>query len=293
MCSPIIGVTESVSERQEGLYRLLSVTNRIPHELERSERPRHEVDRIQKRYPCHGQQAANARPDSEHDRDSHYDCQARNEEPPGNELRYCEQGEKRHQSHRHQVQQRDRQPDSRLRSHALYGQQIDRAESTPALLAEEGRQIAGCAEMIYECLIAANDLRVFVESVSQVEVLTCLQFFVESAYLLEQLIALKGVVAKQSQAEVEKAAAEILGESIESIACVIPDYGRCNRRIQPATQIGAYWDVRTKAHLRGINKKSPKLFDVFIYFGPGWRIIQTGKIDSPILFDLNILTSCD
>jgi hypothetical protein len=37
------------------------------------------------------------------------------------------------------------------------------------------------------------------------------------AYLLEQLIALKGVVAKQSQAEVEKAAAEILGESIESL----------------------------------------------------------------------------
>ena len=36
------------------------------------------------------------------------------------------------------------------------------------------------------------------------------------AYLLEQLIALKGIVAKQSQIEVEKEAAEILGESIES-----------------------------------------------------------------------------
>ncbi len=36
------------------------------------------------------------------------------------------------------------------------------------------------------------------------------------AYLLEQLIALKGAVAKESQAEAEKAAAEILGESIES-----------------------------------------------------------------------------
>jgi hypothetical protein len=37
------------------------------------------------------------------------------------------------------------------------------------------------------------------------------------SYLLEQLIALKGLVAKQSQAETEKAAAEILGESIESL----------------------------------------------------------------------------
>lgn len=37
------------------------------------------------------------------------------------------------------------------------------------------------------------------------------------AFLLEQLIALKGVIAKQSQAEAEKAAAEILGESIESL----------------------------------------------------------------------------
>jgi len=36
-------------------------------------------------------------------------------------------------------------------------------------------------------------------------------------YLLEQLIALKGVVAKESQAEAEKAAAEILGERIESL----------------------------------------------------------------------------
>jgi len=34
---------------------------------------------------------------------------------------------------------------------------------------------------------------------------------------LEQLIALKGVIAKQSQAEEEKAAAEILGQSIESL----------------------------------------------------------------------------
>jgi len=37
------------------------------------------------------------------------------------------------------------------------------------------------------------------------------------AFLLEQLIALKGVIAKQSQAEEEKEAAEILGESIESL----------------------------------------------------------------------------
>jgi hypothetical protein len=37
------------------------------------------------------------------------------------------------------------------------------------------------------------------------------------AFLLEQLIALKGVIAKQSQAEEEKAAAEILGESTESL----------------------------------------------------------------------------
>ncbi len=37
------------------------------------------------------------------------------------------------------------------------------------------------------------------------------------SYLLEQLIALKGVFAKQSQAEAEKAAAEILGESTESL----------------------------------------------------------------------------
>lgn len=36
------------------------------------------------------------------------------------------------------------------------------------------------------------------------------------AYLLEQLISLKGVVAKESQIEAEKAAAEILGESTES-----------------------------------------------------------------------------
>jgi hypothetical protein len=36
------------------------------------------------------------------------------------------------------------------------------------------------------------------------------------AYLLEQLMALKGVVAKESQSEAEKAAAEILGESIET-----------------------------------------------------------------------------
>ena len=39
----------------------------------------------------------------------------------------------------------------------------------------------------------------------------------QQAFLLEQLIALKGVIAKQSQAEAEKAAAEILGESIESL----------------------------------------------------------------------------
>jgi len=39
----------------------------------------------------------------------------------------------------------------------------------------------------------------------------------QQAFLLEQLIALKGVIAKQSQAEEEKAAAEILGESIESL----------------------------------------------------------------------------
>jgi len=37
------------------------------------------------------------------------------------------------------------------------------------------------------------------------------------AFLLEQLIALKGVIAKQSQAEEEKAAAEVLGESTESL----------------------------------------------------------------------------
>jgi hypothetical protein len=36
-------------------------------------------------------------------------------------------------------------------------------------------------------------------------------------YLLEQLIALKGVVAKQSQTEAEKEAAELLGERIESL----------------------------------------------------------------------------
>ena len=39
----------------------------------------------------------------------------------------------------------------------------------------------------------------------------------QQAFLLEQLIALKGVIAKESQAEAEKAAAEILGESIESL----------------------------------------------------------------------------
>ena len=39
----------------------------------------------------------------------------------------------------------------------------------------------------------------------------------QQAFLLEQLIALKGVIAKQSQAEEEKAAAEILGQSIESL----------------------------------------------------------------------------
>jgi len=39
----------------------------------------------------------------------------------------------------------------------------------------------------------------------------------QQAFLLEQLIALKGVIAKQSQAEEEKAAAEILGESTESL----------------------------------------------------------------------------
>jgi len=39
----------------------------------------------------------------------------------------------------------------------------------------------------------------------------------QQAFLLEQLIALKGVIAKQSQAEAEKAAAEILGDSIESL----------------------------------------------------------------------------
>ncbi len=39
----------------------------------------------------------------------------------------------------------------------------------------------------------------------------------QQAFLLEQLISLKGVIAKQSQAEAEKAAAEILGESIESL----------------------------------------------------------------------------
>ncbi len=39
----------------------------------------------------------------------------------------------------------------------------------------------------------------------------------QQAFLLEQLIALKGVIAKQSQAEAEKAAAEILGESMESL----------------------------------------------------------------------------
>ncbi|MCH7556919.1 MAG: hypothetical protein IIB56_05610 [Planctomycetes bacterium] len=39
----------------------------------------------------------------------------------------------------------------------------------------------------------------------------------QQAFLLEQLISLKGVIAKQSQAEEEKAAAEILGESIESL----------------------------------------------------------------------------
>ena len=39
----------------------------------------------------------------------------------------------------------------------------------------------------------------------------------QQAFLLEQLIALKGVIAKESQAEAEKEAAEILGESIESL----------------------------------------------------------------------------
>ena len=39
----------------------------------------------------------------------------------------------------------------------------------------------------------------------------------QQAFLLEQLIALKGVIAKQSQAEAEKAAAEILGQSMESL----------------------------------------------------------------------------
>ncbi len=39
----------------------------------------------------------------------------------------------------------------------------------------------------------------------------------QQAFLLEQLIALKGAIAKESQAEAEKAAAEILGESIESL----------------------------------------------------------------------------
>jgi len=39
----------------------------------------------------------------------------------------------------------------------------------------------------------------------------------QQAFLFEQLIALKGVIAKESQAEAEKAAAEILGESIESL----------------------------------------------------------------------------
>jgi len=39
----------------------------------------------------------------------------------------------------------------------------------------------------------------------------------QQAFLLEQLIALKGVIAKESQAEAEKAAAEILGQSIESL----------------------------------------------------------------------------
>jgi len=39
----------------------------------------------------------------------------------------------------------------------------------------------------------------------------------QQAFLLEQLISLKGVIAKESQAEAEKAAAEILGESIESL----------------------------------------------------------------------------
>ena len=39
----------------------------------------------------------------------------------------------------------------------------------------------------------------------------------QQSFLLEQLIALKGVIAKQKQAEEEKAAAEILGQSTESL----------------------------------------------------------------------------